>query len=272
MRNQAWSTGARILAGLCPLVLVAGGIAFSQTTRWSDDPDLPVAEFHLARMVVGGGGLLNSRGFGVPYWAIDYPLAEINFLPALGRLTNLNVAPAIDQDIRHFELTDDRLFNYPFLWLQQPAQAYWNPTDRDAAALREYLARGGFLLIDDFHGPAEYDFVQRTLSRVFPDRELREIPDNDPMMSVFYDLSDRVQIPGERHLTTCNRDQFNAVMSGDPYWLGIYDDEDRLMVGVNYNIDMGDGWEHADDPCYPAPMTGQAYPLAINYILYAMTH
>jgi hypothetical protein len=91
VRDQTRSTRARILVGLCLLVLVAGSVGFSQTTRRGHDPDLPVSEFHIARMVVGGGGLFNSRGFGVPYWAIDYPMAEVTFLPALGRLTTLQV-------------------------------------------------------------------------------------------------------------------------------------------------------------------------------------
>jgi hypothetical protein len=201
-------------------------------------------------------------------WAVDYPMAEVNFLPALSRLTNLSVAPAVEEDIRHFELTDERLFDYPFLWLQQPAAAGWNPTAGEAEALREYLARGGFLLVDDFHGESEYYAFRNSIARVFPDREIIEIPDNDPMMSIFFDLNDRLQIPGERHLTFGG----GAAMSGPPHWLGIYDEKQRLIVGINYNIDMGDAWEHADDPYYPAPMTGQAYRLGVNYVIYAMTH
>ena len=63
-----------------------------------------------------------------------------------------------------------------------------------------------------------------------------------------------------------------AAMSGPPHWRGIYDDAGRLMVAISFNIDMGDAWEHADDPYYPAEMTGLAYRLGVNYVIYAMTH
>lgn len=264
------SRGAgRIVAGLSIATMLLGGIALSQTDKRRSDPNLPEAEFHLARLAFGTDRRANSRGFNTPMWAVDYPMAEVNFLPALTRLTNLSVA----DDSRHLELTDERLFDYPFLWMQQPSAGGWNPNAAEIEALREYLARGGFLLVDDFHGQAEYYDVRNAMSRVFPDREIVEIPPDDPMMSSFFDLVDRVQIPGERHLLGCARgDNFSAQMAGAPYWLGIYDDTGRLMVGINYNIDMGDGWEHADDPCYPAPMTGQAYRLAVNYVIFAMTH
>jgi hypothetical protein len=90
-------------------------------------------------------------------------------------------------------------------------------------------------------------------------------------MHVFYDLGDRVQIPGARHVARRNGRSF-AMTEGPPHWRGIYDDSGRLMVAINFNMDMGDAWEHADDPYYPAPMTGQAYRLGINYVIYAMTH
>src|SRR3989449_2407089 len=95
----------------------------------------PEAEFQMARVkyrTFGGGG---SHGYFQPWWAIDYPLAEQHFLPALSRMTNLSVA----SDSRHLEATDDRLFDYPFLLMQQPGRGEWNPTVEEAARLREYL-------------------------------------------------------------------------------------------------------------------------------------
>ena len=109
------------------LVCLCGGAATSQRVLFGGG-DGPEAEFHLARMVYStfaGGG---SRGFGQPWWAIDYPYAEIHFLPALRRLTNLSVA----DDSRHIELTDDDLFEYPFLFVQQVGQGNWRPTDDEA--------------------------------------------------------------------------------------------------------------------------------------------
>jgi len=272
-RNDRWALRRNITlktaaAGL--IVCLLAGIASSQTGDRSGNTnaDLPEAEFHLARMMYwtrGGGG---SRGFSQPWWAIDYPMAEEHFLPALRRLTNLSVA----DDSQHLEVTDDRIFDYPFLFAQQVGQGYWRPNSQESERLREYLLRGGFLLVDDLHNEYQWSVFQAAMQRVLPDRPIVEIPDDDPIMHVFYDLGDRIQIPGLRHLRRGRGGQIVAQMEGPPHWRGIYDDHGRLMVGINFNIDMGDAWEHADDPYYPAPMTGLAYRLGVNYVIYAMTH
>jgi hypothetical protein len=221
----------------------------------------PEAEFHMARMAYatqGGGG---SRGYFMPWWAIDYPEAEAHFLPALERSTRLSVAA----DSRHLKLTDAELFDYPWLFAQQVGRGNWDPTDADAAQLREYLLRGGFLVVDDFHGEYEWRQFESAIRRVLPGRAIVDIPEDDAVLHVLYDLDERTQIPGERHL------QWGR-MEGPPHWRGIYDDEGRLMVAINHNIDMGDAWEHADDPRYPLPMTAVAYRFGVNYVIYAMTH
>ena len=226
-------------------------------------------EFRLARIMyptVGGGG---SHGYYQPWWAIDYPLAEEHFLTALNRLTKVRAAT----DSWHLELTDDRIFEHPFLFLQQPGQGGWDPTPLEASRLREYLLRGGFLLVDDFHGEYDWAVMKDAMARVLPDREIIEIPDNDTIMHVFYDLTDRKQLPGERHLRIGPGGQTVVYMPGEvAHWRGIYDDKGRLMVAMNFNMDMGDSWEHADDPRYPAELTVQGYQLGVNYVLYSMTH
>jgi len=240
----------------------------SHTAPRDDRKDLPGAEFHLARMIyktVGGGG---SHGYFQPWWAIDYPLADQHFLEALRRMTMLEVA----EDSRHLELTDDRIFDYPFLWMQQPGRGNWRPMPHEAARLREYLLRGGFLFVDDFHGDRDWAVFQRGMELVFPDRPIVEIPDDDPLMHVFFDLNRNTQIPGKRHLRRTAGGEIVAQMDGPPHWRGIYDDRGRLLVAANFNMDIGDSWEHADDPEYPVPMTALGYQLGVNYIIYAMTH
>ena len=250
----------------CLLAGLASSQNLSEIVRGTHDH--PEGEFHLARMkyrTMGGAG---SHGYVNPWWAIDYPYAEEHFLPALRRLTNMSVA----DDSIHLDLADDRIYDYPFMFLQQPAQGNWRPTEQEAERLREYLLRGGFLLVDDFHGEYEWSIFEATMQYVLPGRPIIEIPDDDPMMHVFYDLGDRLQLPGLRHLRRGRGGQIVAQMEGPPHWRGIYDDHGRLIVGINFNMDMGDSWEHADDPWYPAPMTQQAYRLGINYVIYAMTH
>ena len=116
-------------------------------------------------------------------------------------------------------------------------------------------------------GPALEAVFMDVIRRVFPDRPVIDLPENDALLHVLYDLNQRTQIPGRRHLW-----QGAAHMEGPPRWQGVYDDEGRLLIAINFNMDMGDAWEHADDPGYPEPMTALAYRFGINYIIYAMTH
>ena len=213
----------------------------------------------------GGGG---SHGIFQPWWAIDYPYAEEHFFAALRRVTNITVS----DDEPHLELTDARIFQYPFLFLQQPGQGNWRPTNEEAAQLREYLVRGGFMLVDDFHGKYSWSVLESAMKKVFPDRPIIEIPENDPVMHVFYDLDELNPIPGVRHLRRGPGGTIVARMEGPTHFRGIYDNHNRLVVAMNFNSDTGDAWEHADDPDYPVPMTALAYKFGVNYVIYAMTH
>ena len=258
-----WKTAFKAVAGVTFTFLVGIVSTPAQEEIGSHDTlgHHPDAEFQLARVkyrTIGGGG---SHGYFQPWWAIDYPLAEEHFFPALRRTTNVQVA----DDERHLELMDDRIYEYPFLFLQQPGRGNWRPTEKEAERLREHLLRGGFLLIDDLHGEYDWSIFENAIKRVFPDRPIVEIPQTDPLMHVFYDLDERLPIPGERHVRM-------GRMEGAPHWRGIYNDRNQLMVAINFNSDMGDGWEHADDPSYPVPYTALAYKLGINYVVYSMTH
>src|SRR5436853_3739575 len=154
------------------------------TTSLDKQGDGPQAEFQMARVkyrTFGGGG---SHGYFQPWWAIDYPLAEEHFFAALRRTTNIQIA---DEE-RHLELSDDQIFEYPFLFLQQPGQGNWRPTPNEAACLREYCLRGGFLLVDDLHSEWAWAIFERAIKQVFPDRPIVEIPDDYPHLLVFFNL------------------------------------------------------------------------------------
>jgi hypothetical protein len=127
-------------------------------------------------------------------------------------------------------------------------------------------------MVDDFHGTGDWIIVERALKKVLPDHAIVEIPEDDQLMNVFFDLDKSTQIPGDRHVFRCGGGPGGVQMEGPATWLGIYDDVGRLMVAINYNMDMGDAWEHADDPCYPGPMTALSYSFGVNYVIYAMTH
>jgi len=256
------------MAGLVVCLVAGSGSSQVVTRNHHPDEDHPESEFQIARVKYRTSGGAGLRGFIQPWWAIDYPLAEEHFLPALHRVTKISVC----DDERHLELSDDQIFQYPFLFLQQPGSGNWRPTAKEAANLREHLLRGGFLLVDDFHGEYDWEVFEAAIRRVMPDRPIVEIPDDDPLMHIFYDLDKKTAIPGDRHLRMTRGGQIVAQMQGPPHWRGIYDDHNRLMVAMNFNMDMGDAWEHADDPYYPVPMTALAYKFGVNYVIYAMTH
>ena len=157
--------------------------------------------------------------------------------------------------------------NYP--WLYAVEVGHWYLDEQDAALIREYLLRGGFLIVDDFWGTNEWAVFEDSMRRVFPGRPIVEIDESDTLMSLIYDLDKSVQIPGRSYFrrgVTWQNDGYT------PHWRGIYDGEGRLMVAINFNMDLGDAWEHADDPRYPERFTGLAYRFAVNYVIYSMTH
>ena len=119
--------------------------------------------------------------------------------------------------------------------------------------MREYLLRGGFFMCDDFHGTREWASFMRSMSRVFPDRPVVEIESKDPIFHTIYDLDNRYQVPGAQYLETGRIYEHDGF---EPRWRGIYDDKGRLMVAICHNMDLGDSWEHADNPAYPGEVFG----------------
>jgi hypothetical protein len=225
----------------------------------------PDAEFHFIRLEYVD--LFTARrGFGRGWWRQDWPAAEIHFTQGIRRLTLIDTGEG-----RHLPLSDDRIFDYP--WIYATQVGYWDLSDFEIERLREYLLRGGFLVTDDFHGPQDWAVFRDSMKRVFPDRPILDIGEQDQVLHVLYDIDKRTQIPGLRHL---RRGPGGAIevrgQPTPPIWRGIYNDDGRMLVAVNFNMDIGDAWEHADMPEYPEPMTALAYRFGINYILYAMTH
>jgi len=223
----------------------------------------PQAEFHIARLIYRTIGDVRAWR---PWWAIDYPEAEYHLTRGLTRLTAIDVA----DDSVHLEISDDSIFDHPWLFVQQPG--HWRMSANEIDRIREYVARGGFVVIDDFHGQFDWQSMSVVLEKAFPDWPIRRLPNDHSLMSIFYDLDQSTQIPGRRHLYRGTGGQIEAQLRGPAQWHAVHDDNGRLVVAINFNMDMGDAWEHADDPDYPLPMTALAYRFAANYVIYAMTH
>jgi hypothetical protein len=233
---------------------------------WEVDPEFTSDVFTFVRVRYGGWG----RGGG---WSTDFPDSDLNFSYRLQQLTSLKVA----SQPKILELTDDELFDYPFIYMIEPGGLVF--TDEEIAALRRYLLSGGFLMVDDFWGDYQWDNFYREIKRVFPDREPQELPLEHPIFHCVYDLKERPQIPS-----------IGAAMEGRPYGItwepyhggdcqtvhykGIFDDQGRMMAIICHNTDLGDGWEEEGvDPWYFSEFAEKkSYPMGINIVFYAMTH
>jgi hypothetical protein len=205
-----------------------------------------------------------GRRRGVYYsWGTDYPKADRQFVEGVRRLSRIDACSAE----RVINLDNDEIFYWPWVYAVEVGQ--WDLTDAQCKRIREYLMRGGFLMVDDFHGTAEWAIFMASMSRIFPDRPVVDIDSKDPIFHTVFDLDNRVQVPGLQYLRSGRTYEKDGV---EPKWRAIYDDRGRIMVAMCHNQDNGDAWEWADLPAYPADFTIQAYRLGINYILYAMTH
>ncbi|HMF79427.1 MAG TPA: DUF4159 domain-containing protein [Bryobacteraceae bacterium] len=225
-------------------------------------------EFAFARMMFPGGwndgyaGREDDWHRGSALWTQDGPPADRHFSLALRRLTRIHVR-SVEQPVN----LDDgpEVYNWPWLYAVQVGE--WGITDDQARKLRDYLLRGGFFMADDLHGTVEWQVFQESMQRVFPDRPIVDIPDNDPIFHTVYDLDQRYQIVGREHLATGHKlDGYVA------RWRGIYDDKHRVMVAISFNSDIGDSWEWADTPDYPEQYSALGVRIGVNYIVYAMTH
>jgi hypothetical protein len=256
------------LAGVLAFGTSAGRSASPQPRQFAFEDEADVfslkrpggpREFYFTRAAYTGYGFRNFRS-----WEVDFPKADRQFLIGLRRLTNLN-AYELENPVR---LTDPELGRYPFLYAVEVG--YMALTEAEVIGLRRYLTAGGFLVIDDFWGSVEWENFEMEIERVLPGSRIINIPLDHPIFTCFYNVKEIVQVPN-----------VGNGMNGGPTWekdgfipsvRGIFDDQERLMVVINWNTDLGDAWEWAENPYYPLKFSTYAYQMGVNFIIYAMSH
>jgi hypothetical protein len=212
------------------------------------------------------GGFGRFGGGFAGYWTMDYPRSDRHLLEGVRRLTRID-ARSLEQ-VTELDHTDD-IYNWPMLYGVEVG--HWDLPQDQADQLREFIMRGGFLMVDDFHANQEWATFLASLERVLPDRPVVDLPDSDPIFHTIYDLDDRVQIPGAQYLQTGRI--YEKDDSGKPeHWRAVYDDKGRIIVAICHNMDLGDAWEWSDDPRYSEKWAGLAYRIAMNYFIYDLTH
>jgi hypothetical protein len=275
LHSRAFRASSVAAATLCAAGLLAQRFDFEHSE--GPKPTFPQnADFHFVRVEYTDlpeyhrrWGYASRDGRGEGWWLVDWPDADEHFTLGIQRLTRIQTG-----DPRHFRLTDDQLFDYP--WIYATQTGWWGLSDAETARLRDYLLRGGFLVVDDFWGPEQWDVFRRTMERVLPNHVITDIAESDAVMHVLYDIreKDRTWIPGTRHLRRGPGGTVDVYQpeGTSPAWRALYDDKNRMVVAINFNTDVGDAWEYADAPEYPEAMTALAYRYGVNYLVYAMTH
>jgi len=212
------------------------------------------------RYTVGTGGFeggFGRRGSREPPWAHDYPRAERNFMRLLGRITTIRTYDGAEGGAI-VDIGSKELFRYPIAYFCEAG--FWTQTDEEAANLRAYLQKGGFLIFDDFRG-RDLDNFTAEMRRVLPGMRLIEI---EPASQVFHSF---FEIPSLEFRQFYDREP--------PVFYGIFAGNDpgkRMLAIVNYNNDISEYWEWSDTGWNPIDLTNEAYKFGVNYVVYGMTH
>jgi uncharacterized protein DUF4159 len=200
---------------------------------------------------------------GRPSWVHGYPVAEENLMRIMTGITDLG--PRTDAfDV--IALDDPELFKYPIAYIIEVG--WWTLTDREAAALREYIQKGGFVIVDDFKtfgwrgSGGGWEPFEANMKRVLPGVRFFEMDASHPIFHSFFEVTTLDNFP-------------QAYNSGHPVFRGVYEDNDprkRLVMMINYNTDISQYWEWSGRGLRPVNDTNEAYKLGVNYIVYGMTH
>ena len=208
------------------------------------------------------GGFIPRTGFGTLFgdrdlpWAHDYPRAEQNLAKILDEVTLLNPVQGPNGG-NVFPVGDPEMHRYPFAYMSEPG--FWTQTDEEAANLRSYLLKGGFLIFDDFRDEHWYNF-EAQLRRVLPGARLVQLDISHPIFHSFFEIKTL---------------EMESPYNKPPTFWGVFEDNDpdrRLMIIANYDNDIGEYWEFSDTGWYPIDLTNEAYKFGVNYVIYAMTH
>ncbi len=199
---------------------------------------------------------------GWPAWAHGYPLAEQNLMNIMNAISYLG--PRVE-DITTLALDDPELFRYPVAYIIEVG--WWELTDREALALRRYLQKGGFVIVDDFKlpggiGGGGWDRFEANMKRVLPDARFVDMDVRHPIFHTFFEINSLDIVP-------------QAYNAGRPIFRGLFEDNDRtrrLQMIVNYNTDISQFWEWSSAGLRSIDETNEAYKLGVNYIIYGLTH
>jgi hypothetical protein len=209
----------------------------------------PDTEFVAARWHFGTNGAIGHMG-----WAHNYPYSDRNLNEFLDRTTGLDVEL---MSYRIVELGSDDVFRYPFAYVSEPGEMQL--TDKEVENFREFIARGGFVLVDDFDGPRQWEQFRSQVRRAFPDRDLMPVPMEHRVFRMLFELTDL-------------QGMADYVPGGSIAYFALFDDAGRLAILAGHNNDLANFWEWYDQPSMPLKPAADAFRLGTNAVMYSLTH
>jgi len=215
--------------------------------------------FARLKFTTGPGGFYYM---GLPAWAHGYRRAEENLERILKEVSSMRLHVDASNVLA---LDDPELFKYPVAYMAEPD--YWTMNDKEAASLRAYVKKGGFIIFDDFrddgrNGYGGWNVFLTQMRRIIPDARFIDLDPSSPIFHSFFEINSFDIIP-------------QAYDRGRAVLRGLFEDNDphkRMLAMANFNTDVSDYWEFSGSGFRPIPESNEAYKLGVNYILYSMTH
>ncbi len=206
-----------------------------------------------------------SSDDGRKYWGTDFPNEEKNLVDLIGRITKLRIRAD------HVKPLSPKLYTYPFIYVIEPEQAVF--TEKEVRALSEYLKRGGFMWLDDFHGTVDWIPAIEWVKKIAPESEIIELTVAHPIFHIFFDITEIKQVLNDSLAMCLDCPKWENDSSGqDPKVFGVFNAFGDMQMIITYNTDTGDALEWADVPEYPQWMAAYGMRLATNIILWSVTH
>ena len=258
------SPAGRRVATICVAISCLATTALAQRFGGMRSP-LPEPETHLTpydgrfvfarlKYTTGPGGFYYR---GLPAWAHGYPRAETNLMRIVGEVSSVKLHTDASNVLT---LDDPQLMKFPVSYMTEAG--YWTMNDKEAAGLRAYLAKGGFVVFDDSRGVQAWSNFEANMKRVIPGVRFYDLTPAHPIFHSFFEINSFSIIPQKYD-------------GGAPVLKGVYEDNDprkRLIAMINFNTDVSDFWEFSGTGLSIVSEDNEAYKLGVNYVVYALTH
>jgi len=237
-----------ILAAML-LVSLVHAQGFGRRRAYIEQNEPPATEFIAARWHFGTNGAIGNMG-----WSHNYPQSDRHLNDFLTRATGVDVE---EMSYRIVELGLPEVFDYPFAYVSEPGEMQL--TEQEVVNLREFIGRGGFVLMDDFDGDQQWFQMRSQILRTFPGQDFVKVPFDHVVFSVHTPL-DNLQAMAD------------SVPGGDITYYGLFTDEGRLAILAGLNNDLANFWDWYADGNMPLKPSTDAFRLGTNAVIYSLTH